>query len=68
MDRGPFVESVGQVHSLQEDQVLPTEWSLLTRVFEVICKVFDRLHLNLFTTRVNAKLPLHMSPVPDPMA
>ena len=40
------------------DQILPTEWSLLPRVFDRICRVFSHPHLNLFTTRVNNKLPL----------
>ena len=50
------------------EQVLPMEWSLLPRVFEVICKMFSWPHLDLFATRANAKLPLYMLPVPDPMA
>ena len=50
------------------DQVLPTEWFLLTRVFEMIYKVFSRPHINLFAMRANTKLPLDMSPVQDPMA
>ena len=49
------------------DQVLPTEWSLLPRVFEEICRVFGRPHLDLFATRANAKLPLFIYPVPDSM-
>ena len=50
------------------DQVLPAEWSLLPRVFEAICGVFRRPHLDLFATQANAKLPLYISLVPDPMA
>ena len=50
------------------DQVLPSEWSLLMRVFKGICKVFGCPHLDLFATHANAKLPLYVSPVPDPMA
>ena len=48
------------------DQVLPTEWSLLPRVFEGICSIFGNPHLDLFATRANTKLPLYVSPVPDP--
>ena len=50
------------------DQVFPTEWSLLPRVFEGICRIFGRPHLDLFATRVNAKLALYVSPIPDPLA
>ena len=50
------------------DQILPTEWSLLPCVFDGICQVFGCPHLDLFTTRVNTKLPLNVSPVPDPIA
>ena len=45
--------------------VLPTEWSLLPRMFVAVCKVFGHPHLNLFTTRANMKLPLYVSPVPE---
>ena len=50
------------------DQVLPMEWSLLPRVFEGICSVFGRPHLDLFATRANTKLPLYVFPVPNPLA
>ena len=50
------------------DQVLPTEWSLFPKVFEVICSVFGRPHLDLFATRANTNLPLYVSPVPDPLS
>ena len=50
------------------DQILPTEWSLLPWVFEGICNVFGRPHLDLFATRTNMKLLLYMSLVPDPLA
>ena len=42
----------------QPDQILPTEWSLLPQVFEELCRVFGKPHLNLFAARANAKLPL----------
>ena len=50
------------------DEVLPKERSLLPRVFKAICGVFGCPHLNLFVTRVNTRLPLYISPVPDLMA
>ena len=50
------------------DQILPTEWYLLPRVFDGICRELGRPHLDLFTTRANNKLPLYVSLVPDPLA
>ena len=50
------------------DQILPTEWSLLPRVFSVICEVQDQSLVDFFATQANAKLPLYVSPVPNPMA
>ena len=77
MDRAPFGDSVNSVHFRQKnvqadqlscpDPVLPTEWSLLPRVFEVVWEVFICPCLDMFATRANTKLPLYMSPVPDPM-
>ena len=50
------------------DQILPTEWSFLTRVFDRFCRVFGRPHLDLFATRASNKFPLYVSPVPDLLA
>ena len=50
------------------DQVLPMEWSMLPHVFDGICRVFGCPQLDLFATWANAKLPLYVSPVPDPLA
>ena len=50
------------------DQVLPMEWSLPPKVFEGICSVFGRPHLDLFDTQANTKLPLYVSLVPNPLA
>ena len=50
------------------EQVLPTEWSRLPRVFEGICWVFGCPHFDLFATRANAKLLLYIPLVPDLMA
>ena len=37
-------------------------------MFKDICREFGNPLISLFTTRANAKLPVYMSPVPDPMA
>ena len=78
LDRAPFSLPDVQVYSGEEEcsadqlsrpvQVLPTEWSLLPRIFKVICRVIGRPQLYLFATRANAKLPLYISPVPNLMA
>ena len=48
-------------------QTIQTEWSLLQEVFLAICSRWHRPQIGLFATRFN-KLPLFVSPVPDPLA
>ena len=50
------------------DQVLPTGWSLLPWVFDMICEVLGHPHVDLFATRANTKLLSYVSLVLDPMA
>ena len=49
-------------------QTIQTEWSLLQEVFQAICSRWHRPQIDLFATRFNNKLPLFVSPVPDPLA
>ena len=49
-------------------QTIQTEWSLLPEVFQTICSRWHRPQIDLFATRFNNKLPLFVSPVPDPLA
>ena len=49
------------------DQILPTEWSSLPWLFNTICEAFGWPLIDMFATRANAELPLHVSPVRDPM-
>ena len=49
-------------------QTIQTEWSLLPEVFQSICSRWHRPQIDLFTMRFNNKLPLFVSPVPDPLA
>ena len=49
-------------------QTIQTEWSLLPQVFEAICCRWHRPQIDLFATRFNNKLPLFVSPFPDPLA
>ena len=51
----------------QLGQTIQTEWSLLPEVFQAICSRCHLPQIDLFATRFN-KLPLFVSPVPDPVA
>ena len=49
-------------------QIIQTEWSLITEVFQTICIKWHRPQIDLFATRFNNKLPQFVSPVPDSLA
>ena len=49
-------------------QTIQTEWSLLPEVFQTICSRWHRPKVDLIAPRFNNKLPLFVSPVPDPLA
>ena len=49
-------------------QPVLTEWQLNPSIFEGICQVWDRPHIDLFATALNYQLPTYVSPVPDPQA
>ena len=49
----------------RSNQVQSTEWSLHLQVFKQICHKWFTPHVDLFTTRLNHKLLLYVSPVPD---
>ena len=49
----------------RSNQVQSTEWSLHPQVFKEICQKWFTPHIDLFTTRLNHKVPLYVSPVPD---
>ena len=51
----------------RSNQVQSTEWSLHPLVFKQICQRWFT-HVDLFATHLNHKLPLYVSPVPDPRA
>ena len=52
----------------RSNQVQSTEWSLHPEVFKQICQKWFTPHVDLFATHLNHKLPLYMSPIPDPRA
>ena len=49
-------------------QIIQTERSLLPEVFQALCNRWHRPQIDQFATRFNNKVPLFVSPVPDPMA
>ena len=49
----------------RSNQVQSPEWSLHLQVFKQICHKWFTPHVDLFATRLNHKLPLYVSPVPD---
>ena len=49
-------------------QTIQSEWSLLPEVFQAICDRWHWPQIDLFATRFNNKLPLFVSPIPDPQA
>ena len=49
----------------RSNQVQSTERSLHPQVFKQICHKWFTPHVDLFATRLNHKLPLYVSPVPD---
>ena len=52
----------------RSNQVQSTEWSLHPQVFKQICQRWFTPHVDLFTTHLNHKLLLYVSPIPDPKA
>ena len=52
----------------RSNQVQSTEWSLHPQVFKQICQKWFTPHVDLFATHLNYKLPLYVSPIPDPRA
>ena len=49
----------------RSNRVPSTEWSLHPQVFNQICQKWFTPHVDLFATRLNHKVPLYISPVPD---
>ena len=47
---------------------IPTEWSLNTTIFRLICQQLGEPAVDLFATRFNKQLPVFVSPYPDNQA
>ena len=52
----------------RSNQVQSTERSLHPQVFKQICQKWFTPRVDLFATHLNHKLPLYVSPIPDPRA
>lgn len=52
----------------RKKNVVQTEWSLDQKVVSQIFQKWDSPHIDLFATRLNKKLQVFVSPVPDPLA
>ena len=52
----------------RSNQVQSTKWSLHPQMFNQICQKWFTPHVDLFATHLNHKLPLYVTPVPDPNA
>jgi len=50
----------------RKNQVLPSEWSLHPDICKQIWKTWEWPQIDLFATSQNHKLPVYMSPLPDP--
>ena len=54
--------------ALSRGWIAPTEWSLLPQVAQILFRLIDRPHVDLFASRANNQLPTYCSRVPDPNA
>ena len=52
----------------RRDKIIQTEWSLHPKIFQGICQIWHRSMVDMFAIKMNNKLPLYVSPVPDPNA
>ena len=58
-----LADSLSRAH-----MVLTTEWTLSHAVCRSVWELWFHPHIDLFATRFNHRLPLYVSPVPDPAA
>ena len=49
-------------------QVLPTEWTIAHHILQPVWSAWFKPQIDLFATRFSKRLPLFVSPVPDPQA
>ena len=49
----------------RRQSIVPTEWTLALLVLQPVWEVWGQPEIDLFATRLNNRLPLYVSPVPD---
>ena len=52
----------------RKKQVLPSEWSLHPEICRKLWTIWGCPHIDLFATHQNHKLPVYISPIPDPQS
>ena len=52
----------------RRDKVIQTEWALNHQVFNQICHCWHQPMVDLFAAKLNRKLPMCVTPVPDSQA
>ena len=52
----------------RSDQAIQTEWTLAHSVLEPVWRMWHKPMVDLFATKFNRRLPIYISPVPDPQA
>ena len=52
----------------RKGNIVQTEWSLNQRVADLVFQLWGTPHIDLFATRLNRKVQIFVSPVPDPLA
>ena len=50
------------------DKIIQTEWTISHQALERLWSTWDKPLLDLFATKFSKRLPMYMSPVPDPQA
>lgn len=52
----------------RQDKIISTEWVLDAATLQAVWDKWHRPHIDLFATRFNSRLPIYVSPCPDPHA
>ena len=52
----------------RQDKILNTEWTLSHQALHQVWEAWGKPHVDLFATKFSTRLPIYVSPVPDPSA
>ena len=58
----------GLSNALSRGRIVPTEWSLLLAIAQLLFSRMDRPHVDLFATAANAQLPVYCTRYCEPWA